>query len=298
MVRGGGAVMEQPTRPVLRWHGGKWRLAPWIISHFPPHKVYCEPYGGAASVLLRKPRAITEIYNDLDRLLVQMFEILRERPLELARAIAMTPYARDEYVQLYQPSPDPLEQTRRFIARSFMGMFSKGAITQSGFDARVNPDGYTGRLRSFFELPDEVMKVAERFRHVIIENVDALKLICRIDRPDALIYVDPPYMPEVRAAKAKVYEHEMDVAAHEALLKALAQSRSMVIVSGYSTDLYADLLAGWRKVQQSARTDGGHIRSEALWLNPVCCEGLPIQDGSPSAIVRRPGRSAARVRPS
>ena len=67
-----------PWRPALRYHGGKWRLAPWIIGHFPAHKIYCEPFCGAASVLLRKPRSRIEIINDLDSEVTNLFQILRD----------------------------------------------------------------------------------------------------------------------------------------------------------------------------------------------------------------------------
>ena len=60
--------MTVPQHPPLKYFGGKWLLAPWIIEHFPSHKTYVEPYGGGASVLLRKPRAATEVYGDLDGL--------------------------------------------------------------------------------------------------------------------------------------------------------------------------------------------------------------------------------------
>ncbi|WCK73164.1 DNA adenine methylase [Agrobacterium tumefaciens] len=250
----------------MRWHGGKWRIAPWVIDHFPPHKVYVEPFGGAASVLLQKPRALSEIYNDLDQDLVRMFRIIRDQSDELTRAIALTPYARDEYRGLYEPVDDELEATRRFIVRSFMGMNSKGALAKSGFDARINPDSFTSRLRSLADLPDQVALVAGRFLHVLIENCDAKQLITRYDRDDALIYLDPPYVSETRSGK--YYTHEMTDADHSALLAAIDASSAMVVISGYPSDLYDKAMIGWHRVETKAHTDGAKARIEVLWINP------------------------------
>ena len=101
------------TRPALRYYGGKFRLAPWIIGHFPVHECYVEPFGGAMSVLLRKAPARYEVYNDLDREVVNLFRVLRERPEEFIRAIELTPYSRAEQLLAFEPAPeDELERAR------------------------------------------------------------------------------------------------------------------------------------------------------------------------------------------
>ena len=65
-------------RPPLKWYGGKHYLASWIISHFPEHRIYLEPFGGGASVLLNKPPVEVETYNDIDLRLTRFFRVLRD----------------------------------------------------------------------------------------------------------------------------------------------------------------------------------------------------------------------------
>lgn len=117
-----------PPRPILRWHGGKWLLAPWIIAQFPPHHVYVEPFGGAWSVGFRKARAQAEVWNDLDAELVNLFAVLRDgnAAAALLGGLRLTPFARDEFNAAYHPCEDPAERARRLIVRSFMGHGSDG----------------------------------------------------------------------------------------------------------------------------------------------------------------------------
>lgn len=122
-----------PTRPIMRYHGGKWRLAKWLISHFPAHRIYVEPFGGAASVLLQKERCYAEVYNDLDGEIVNVFRVmqspeLRDRLIEMLR---FTPYARAEFALAWEKTADQVEAARRVIIRAQMGFGSAGRNSAS-----------------------------------------------------------------------------------------------------------------------------------------------------------------------
>ena len=81
--------------PAIRYLGSKFLCAEWIISHFPPHRAYCEPCGGAAAVLLNKPRAELETYNDLDGGIVNFFRVVRDHAPELTRRLNLSPWSRE-----------------------------------------------------------------------------------------------------------------------------------------------------------------------------------------------------------
>jgi DNA adenine methylase len=255
-------------RPALRYFGGKWRIAPWIISHFPPHRIYCEPFGGAASVLLRKERSYAEVYNDRDGEVVNLFRVLRDRSADLGALLENTPTARDEYDLAHEPSDDPVEQARRTIIRSFLG-FGAASLTRaskSGFRARVSSNrNPAADFHSYIGLLDQFR---ERLRGVIIENRDAIEVMEQQDGPDTLHFVDPPYVHGVRTAGKHGYRWEMTDADHERLCGFLQTLGGMVVLCGYDNPIYGGL--GWGTSVKKTCADGGRERTEVLWMNPAC----------------------------
>ncbi len=279
------AALPMIPRPLLRWLGGKFRLGPWIIGHFPPHRIYVEPYGGAASVLLQKPRAYNEIYNDLDGELVNLFRVLRSDAAgALIEAVRLTPYARAEYLLAYEPCADAVERARRMIVRSHMGHGTGAARIDrpSGFRS----DGISGTTNvagEWAELPGALAAIVDRLRGVSIDCRPALELVAVYDDPKALIYLDPPYVPETRSTKSRrpgekyhTYAHELTVDDHVELLDAACASRAMIVISGYPAGLYDQRLQGWRRVERSARAHRNSPRTEVLWINPLAADRLGL----------------------
>lgn len=267
-----------PSRPALRWHGGKWILAPWIISHFPPHRVYVEPFGGAASVLLRKPKSYAEIYNDLDDDVVSMFQVMRSpRSDELVRNVIHTPFARTEFNLSYKETDDPVERARRLIIRSFMGFGSDGhnGARPTGFRANSHRSGTTP-AHDWANYPGHLEAIIRRFEGVCIENRPAIEVMLQQDSEQTLHYVDPPYMHSTRSkahnSTRKNYRHEMTDAEHGDLLDALKALSGMVVLSGYPHPDYDAALSGWTRVERAALADGARARIEVLWMNDAASQ--------------------------
>ncbi|GBQ32137.1 DNA adenine methylase [Gluconacetobacter azotocaptans] len=275
--------MNAIPRPALRWHGGKWRLAPWVIEHFPPHDCYVEPFGGAASVLLRKPRVGAEVYNDLDDDVVGLFRVLRnaDQAERLIAGLRLTPFARAEDADCRRPAPDadPVERARRLIVRSFMGYGSDAcrADRTTGFRSGSNRDrGKCTAAREWAAYPDALRLTVDRLQAVVIEHRDAVEVMRMHDRPTTLHYVDPPYLPTTRrlSHRGHGYVHELTAEDHARLLGALCELTGMVVLSGYPHRSYDAALPGWMRVTTSTHADGAQPRVEALWLNPATQDAL------------------------
>lgn len=257
------------TRPIMRWHGGKWKLAPWVIEHLPAHRAYVEPFAGAASVLLRKKPSQVEVLNDAYGRAVNVFRVLRDTSLasRLAESLALTPYSFEEYQLAYTQSDDPVEDARRMIILGYQGHGSTAAAggKRSGWRRSI-PDEYSSAARQWEALWEQTEHWGNRLRKVFLEHDDAIAVIRRWDKPDTLFYVDPPYLGERAEGRRRGYAHEMEDADHEHLAKTLNECAGSVVISGYNTPLYEKLFHGWKRIEREHMADANCRRTECLWL--------------------------------
>ncbi len=275
-----------PQRPIVRYHGGKWLLGEWIIGHFPEHRIYVEAFGGGGSVLLQKPRSHAEVYNDLDGAVVNLFRVLRdpESAGRLREAVRLTPYARADFQQAYEPTNDPVEWARRSLIRAWMGFGSAGMTRdhRTGFKANTQRQGGQ-TTAAWVQWPEDAEAFTHRLRGVIVEQRPALEVIAQQDDEETLFYCDPPYVFDTRAflqgaVQPFCYRHEMTDDDHRALANTLSGIRGMVVLSGYHSPLYDELYTGWRVEERVALADsalhGRTERMEVLWLNQAASSRL------------------------
>lgn len=268
-------------RAPFAYYGGKTGLAGEIVSLFPEHDVYLEPFFGSGAVLFAKIPAKVEVVNDLDAGAVAFFRMLRDRPEDLERVCALTPHARAEFDAGLAPTDDKLERARRFWARVNQS-FAKTAGPGGGWSVTASrsesvPQSIRGRLGRF-------QACAERLMGVSIESCDGVGLITRLARPGTVVYADPPYPYQARSGRAarstepgafSDYGTDMGgVEDHRRLAEVLHSTPAHVFLSGYDCPLYDELYAGWDRAEfattahsSNAITSRRGKRTEVVWSN-------------------------------
>ncbi len=253
-------------RAVLKYPGSKWGLAKWIIGHFPKHHSYLEPYFGSGAVLFNKPRSNIETVNDLDGNVVNLFEWIKHDPERLAHEIYFTPYSRQVYEDAFATvAEDSLQKAVNFYIRLQMGHGFRTNGEKVGWKNDVQGRERAYAAKDWCELPEKILRAAERLRGVQIECRPAVEVIRRFNSPKVLIYADPPYVLHTRHGKQ--YRCEMDDKDHQELLDVLMDHKGLVLLSGYDNALYNDWLKGWRREETVSYSQTASRRKEILWMN-------------------------------
>ena len=187
-------------RIVFGWYGGKFSHLDWLLPLLPECHHYCEPFAGSGAVLINRAPAPVETYNDLDGEVVNFFRVLRDQHQELIRAIALTPFSREEYYYaIYGSTEDisDLERARRFYIRARQtrtGLAQTASLGRWANCKNTSRAGMSGVVSRWLGGVDALDEIAQRLIRVQIENRPAVDVIQLYDSHKTLFYCDPPYL--------------------------------------------------------------------------------------------------------
>jgi DNA adenine methylase len=258
-------------KTILKYPGAKNAAADDIISLFPPryhNLTYLEPFFGSGAVFFRKAPSTVETINDLNDDIYNLFFQIRQNASELARLIEFTPWSKQEYELSYIRSDSDIENARRFLVRCW---FSIGYASGKCNGWRHNIQKNNGGHASFSALPEVLLETCRRLKSspgndVQIERRDAFDLIKKYDRPNVLMYLDPPYILDTRKGR-KIYEPELTDEDHIRLCAMLVVSRAKIVLSGYDNELYNSCLPRFNKTRIAAVDEAGNRKTEIVWRN-------------------------------
>jgi DNA adenine methylase len=176
---------------ILRRLGNKKKIADKIQAHFPPHKIYIEPFFGAGGMFFNKPKAKYNIVNDLDSDVFNLFQVVMNQKEELEKAFYMMPIHSDllDYWKKNEET-EPIKKALRFLFLSNLTMYG----TNSGLALVVTKgknDFYNNLTKTFDCLSD-----------VKFRNMD-FRLFLKTNyfnehrpnqRKESFYYCDPPYL--------------------------------------------------------------------------------------------------------
>lgn len=261
-------------RIVFGWYGGKFSHLDWLLPLLPRSHHYCEPFAGSAAVLLNRHPASVETYNDIDGDVVNFFRILRDRHEDLKRAIALTPFSREEFHRAINGPAigiSDLERARRFYIRARQartGLAQTATLGRWANCKNTSRAGMSGVVSRWLGGVEALDDIAERLLRVQIENRPAVDIIRLYDSADTLFYCDPPYLHETRG-DSNAYGFEMDTAGHEELAAALWKINGKAAISGYRCAAMDKLFKGWSRFDAPVKQCHSikKPRQECLWMN-------------------------------
>ena len=261
-------------RIVFGWYGGKFSHLDWLLPLLPAAHHYCEPFSGSAAVLLNREPSPVETYNDVDGEAVNFFRVLRDQGPELERAIALTPFSREEFHHAISASMhgvSDLERARRFYVRARQtrtGLAQTATLGRWANCKDTSRAGMSGVVSRWLGGVEALADIGTRLIRVQIENRPALDVIRLYDNKSTLFYCDPPYLHDTRG-DSKAYGFEMREDEHIDLATVLNRCKGKVAISGYRNRLMDQLYKGWRRYDAAPKQAHSikKLRQECLWMN-------------------------------
>ena len=216
----------------IRWVGGKKKLRKRIIEIIPEHSCYIEVFGGAGWVLFGKKPSRVEVLNDIDKEVINFFNVIKKEPQEFINTFKWELVSRavfDDWKNTNPNALDPMTRAHRFYYLIMAGW--GGELDYPRFQTSISDGGHGNRLIGAIKhLQGKILPVYERLKTVIIENLDWRKCVKRYDNLKTVMYLDPPY-PDNNCN----YSHNMrSIEEHHELAEWMKTAKSKIILTNYN----------------------------------------------------------------
>lgn len=203
----------------IPWIGGKKLLRKQILSQFPNEEFerYIEVFGGAGWILFSRNRhAPTEVFNDVNGELINLYRIVKHHPDALQKELEWLLMSREQFLDELNRNIRGLTDIQR-AARYF-------CVIKESFGA--GGKSFVLRPANIRKAIEYLKEISERLNRVVIENQDFEHLIKTYDRPGALFYLDPPYFEA-----EKYYPDRFNPKDHNRLKNCLSDIKGKFILS-------------------------------------------------------------------
>lgn len=263
------------------YFGGKWRIFQSLTKYIPPVSevdCYVEPFFGSGTLFFNYARlGKNEIVNDFDSQLYNFYKVMQDRRKynELIRLLKHTPYSRQMFIEartLIKKNKASVSDVRKawavYLLYTMSVMNNKVSFSRGSLHV---PEG-----RNFINDMRRLDHCARRMQTCLIENENALLTCQRNDSRKTFIYLDPPYLNVKDSAVLKKTYNVMSEDEHRKLLEFCIEAKSKILISGYHSDLYNEMLQGWNVEEVKSftttvankRGNSAHSKTtEVLWSN-------------------------------
>lgn len=161
----------------ISYYGGKQKLASKILALIPPHRLYCEAFVGGAAIFFAKEPSAVEVLNDTNKELINFYQVLKNRYVELEKLISITLHSRTLHrdASVIYNNPHLFDEVRRAWAVWVQSTqsFSSQIDSSWGYDLAKNTTSkkISNNKERFTE------EYAIRLQNVQLECSDALYVI-------------------------------------------------------------------------------------------------------------------------
>jgi DNA adenine methylase len=208
--------------PIIPWIGGKRRLAKTILPMFPAHECYCEPFCGAGALYFLKTPSTSEVINDINSELVNLYRVVQHHLEEFIRQFKWSLISREMYKWL-QDTPSQvltdIQRAARFYYLQKLAFGGKVSGQTFGISATSPP-----RL-NLLRIEEDLSAAHLRLSRTCVEHLDWQQCIIKYDRPGTLFYLDPPYW------QTEGYGVPFDLEQYKAMATLLNTIRGKAILS-------------------------------------------------------------------